>query len=198
MRFKKILQIGCGGIGSYFIDWVCRCIDMKQIEPLTEITIADHDMVELRQIRYQNFGLNEAGMNKAQALARRFKDYGIKAISRRIENESQLRGYDLIILCVDNEKTRELAVRYCHRHDKEFLDLRATGRRIFAMPKEKNPDSNLKFIDSKDTTEYSCQDRADLEKGYIQLGNVIIALWGCQMLLNLIRGHDNRTISMVV
>jgi len=46
--------------------------------------------------------------------------------------------------------------------------------------------------------EYSCQDKADLEKGHIQFGNRIIALWGTQMLLNLLRGHDNRTFTAIV
>ncbi len=194
----KILQIGCGGIGSYLIQEICECIEQEQIDSFNEIIIADDDMVELEQKKYQNFKLNEVGKNKAECLAKRFNEFGIKAIQKRIAKETQIKGCDLIILCVDNEKTRELIIKYCHKHDKEFIDLRADGRRIFAMPKEKRLEDNLKFVDSKDTKEYSCQDKSDLEKGFIQKGNKIIAMMGNQMLLNLIRGHSNKTISMVI
>ena len=76
--------------------------------------------------------------------------------------------------------------------------MRATGRKIFAMPKEHRLDDNLKFVDSKDLKEYGCQDKADLDMGRIQKGYKIVSMLGVQMLLNIIRGHNNRTISMVV
>lgn len=198
----KILQIGCGGIGSYLIPEIAECIEQEQIDNFkSKITIADSDIVELEQIKYQNFKDSEVGMNKAKALSDRHKLFDeklFKPITERIEKKSHLKGYDLIILCVDNERTREMVIRYCHEHNKEFIDLRATGRRIFAMPKERKLQDNLKFVDTKDLKEYSCQDKADLEKGFIQKGNKIIAQIGNQMLLNLMRGHSNRTISMGV
>ena len=200
----KILQIGCGGIGSYLIPEIAECIEQEQIDSFSnKITIADSDIVELEQIKrkYQNFKYDDVGMNKAKVLADRYKLFGerlFNPITERIEKESQLKGYDLIILCVDNEKTREMVIRYCHEHNKEFIDLRATGRRFFAMPKERRLQNNLRFVDTKDLMEYSCQDIADLEKGFIQKGNKIVAQIGNQMLLNLMRGHSNRTIIMGV
>jgi len=102
------------------------------------------------------------------------------------------------MLCVDNEKTREMVIRYCHSHNTDFIDLRATGRRLFAMPKNKILSENLKFVDGKDLKEYSCQDSSDLKKGYIQKGNKIVAMIGIQMLLNYLRGHPNRLVSVVI
>lgn len=198
----NILQIGCGGIGSYLISEIAECIEQEQINIFSnKIAVADSDIVELEQIRYQNFKDSEVGKNKAKALANRHKLFGerlFKAITQRIERKCQLKNYDLIILCVDNEKTREIVIRYCHEHNKEFIDLRTTGRRIFAMPKEKRLQDNLKFVDIGDLKEYTCQDIADLEKGWIQKGNKIVAQIGNQMLLNLLRGHSNRTISLGV
>ncbi len=95
---KKILQIGCGGVGSNLIKNICTCIEKEQVNPYTEITIADNDIVEIDQLRYQDFKINEVGKSKAVALAARFKEYGIKAINKRIEKESQLKNYDLIIM----------------------------------------------------------------------------------------------------
>lgn len=194
----KILQIGCGGIGSFLISEIAECIEQEQIDLFdTQIVLADQDIVELNQRKYQNFTLEEVGMNKAEALAKRFSKYGTEAFQKRIENENQLRGYDIIVLCVDNEKTRSMAIQYCYKHNAEFIDLRATGRRIFAMPKTTLND-NLKFVDIEDKKEYSCQEKSDLEKGRIQKGNKIAAVVGIQMLLNLLRGYSNKTISMVI
>jgi len=194
---QKILIIGCGGIGSYLIEHICDKMKKQQIDEYTKFEIADDDMVEIAQINYQNFKMQEIGMSKSKALAKRFKDYGLWAIERRIDKDKWLEGYDLIILCVDNEKTRKMVIEYCHTNYTEFLDLRATGRKYFAMPKT-NLKENLKFIDSKDKKEYSCQEKEDLKKGLYQMGNEIVAKIGTQMLLNLLRGHSNRIINGVI
>ncbi len=194
---QKILIIGAGGVGSYLIEHICDKMEKQQIDNYIKIDIADDDTVEVKQVNYQNFKLNEVGMSKSMALSKRFKHCGINAIEKRIDNEKYLQGYDLIILGVDNEKTRKMVVEYCHKQNVEFLDLRATGRRFFAMPKT-NIKENLKFIDSKDEKEYSCQEKEDLEKGLYQIGNEIVAKIGLQMLLNLLRGHDNRIINGVI
>ncbi len=192
----KILQIGCGGIGSYLIQEIVECIEQEQLR--ADVTIADDDMVELKQIKYQNFKLDEIGKSKSKVLSKRFNVFGIKALQKKITKYIQLKNYNLIILCVDNEPTRQMVIEYCHKHHKEFIDLRANGRRIFAMAKEKRIEDNIKFVDFKDLKNYSCQEKADLEKGLIQKGNKIIAMIGIQMLLNSVRGHNNKTISMLV
>ncbi|MFC1588447.1 ThiF family adenylyltransferase [Planctomycetota bacterium] len=194
----RILQIGCGGIGSYLIQEISECIEQGQINPYTKITIADNDIAEIDQLKYQNFNIDEVGQTKAKTLAIRYADSGIQAINNRITKEEQLKNYDVIILCVDNERTREKVIQYCHKYGKEFIDLRATGRRLFAMPKEATLEMNMKYVDSQDMNEYSCQDQADLDKEFIQKGNKIVAMIGVQMLLNLLRGHNNKIISMVV
>lgn len=193
----RVLQIGCGGIGSYLIEEIVDCIEQEQITAFTEICVADGDIVEVGQIQYQNFKLDEVGENKASAVSDRFREI-VLPIPKRIAQEKQLNSFDLIILCVDNEKTREMVIRYCHKNDREFIDLRATGRRVFAMPKENSLDLNLKFVDGKDATEYSCQEKVDMENGVVQKGNKIVAMLGIQMLLNFVRGNNNRTISVVI
>lgn len=194
----KILMVGIGGIGSTLLKEICECIDQEQIPPSIQITIADNDTIEIAQTKVYNYELKEAGQNKAETLAKRYETYGINAISKRITTEKQLKEYDIIILCADNEKIRELVIRHCHKKGKEFLDLRATGRRVFCMHKTEKLKDNLKFIDSKDMNEYSCQDKNDKKKGRIQKGYKIAAACGIQMLLNILRRHDNRMISIMV
>ena len=156
-----------------------------------DIKIVDDDMVELNQIKYQNFTKEEAGKSKAEVLGNRYNfEYAIE----RVGEGNTFGGFDLVVLCVDNDKTREFVVRHCHKNNIDFIDLRATGRRIFAMVKEKTLEKNLRFIDD-DNKEYSCQDKSDLDKGWVQMGNEIIATIGCQMILNISRGHNNKTLS---
>ena len=196
MKHYNILVIGCGGGGSWLVEELCRKIEQGQISASLEI--ADDDMVEMKQIRFDhNFTREDLGKNKAEVLVQRFGEMDIWA-KKRITTYRQLNGYDIIMLCVDNDKTREMVIKYCHRNDKEFFDLRATGRRMFVMPKEKKIEDNLKHIDSKDLNNYSCQDKKDIKKNYQQETHKITALWGVQMLLNYIRGYDNYTFTKVV
>lgn len=194
----RILIIGCGGIGSFLIAEVCRCIEIEQIDPNTELFVADNDLVEMEQVRYQNFAFEEAGLNKAQALAKRFKRVGVTAIKDRIKSDKQLKGYDLIVLCVDNDPTREMVIKYCFSKNVDFLDLRSSGRTVSAFPKLEKASDNLKFIDSNDTACYSCQDRNNLLMGRIDEGNRIVALIGVQMLLNSLRGLNNKVINLAI
>ncbi len=194
MNIDKVLIIGCGGIGSFLIEHIYKRQRNGQIDGFIDFSIADDDMVEMNQVKYQNFSITHAGETKSTILGQL---YGFKAINKRIEDVKQLKGYDLIILCVDNDYTRKMVVEYCHKKGVEFIDLRATGRRYFAMPKTTLKE-NMKFIDSEDKGEYSCQEKADLEKGLFQMGNEIVATIGCQMLLNILRGNTNRIINGVV
>jgi len=197
----KILQIGCGGIGSFYCEELYQCILQEQIPFGTEISIADSDIAEYEQMKYQNFSLKELGKNKAENLAKRFVIDNAKvftSIAKRITSENQLKGFEIIIMCVDNEPTRKMVIKYCHGNGIEFLDLRATGRRLFAMPKAVTFEENIKFVDCQDTIEYSCQEQKDREQGLIQKGNKIVALVGIQMTLNLLRGHRNRILNVVI
>lgn len=194
----KLLVLGAGGIGSWLIEELCKSIDQEQIDPNIEISIADNDSVEIDQIKYQNFTFDEAGLNKAQAFAKRFKPFGITAISKRIKTVSQLKGYDFIILCVDNDITRELVINYAFSRNINFLDLRADGRRISAFPKMPAKEYNLKLVDADDATCYSCQDPASLRLGRIDKGNRIVAIIGMQMFLNHLRGLNNKIINLTI
>lgn len=194
----RVLIIGAGGIGSFFLKELCGSMDDGQINITMDVSIADDDIVELNQIRYQNFVVNDAGLNKAEALAKRFKAYGITAVNKRIKTASQLKGYDFVVLCVDNDITRELVINHAFSKNIDFLDLRADGRRVSAFPRLSTKEENLRLIDAGDATCYSCQDPATLKLGRIDKGNRIVATIGMQMLLNNLRGLSNRMISLLI
>lgn len=196
-KILNTLVVGAGGIGSWVADELNNLSECGQV--CADITIADADMVELKQIEYMNFKRFEVGENKAQALADRYAGSGFRPVRDRVSSEEQLRHFDIVIVCVDNEPSRKLIIEACHKQNRDFIDLRATGRRIFAMRKGVALDEDLKFVDANDEKEYSCQEKKDLEKGEWQLGNKIVAGIGCQMLLDIKRGVKfPKVISMVV
>ena len=90
---RKVLVIGTGGIGSFLIQF------LDKVE-LYDITVADPDIVEAKNIPYQNFTKSEISQKKVYAIAR----YNSVVTSQTypILSEQQMKGYDLIICCVDN------------------------------------------------------------------------------------------------
>ncbi len=194
----RVLILGAGGIGSWLIEEMCECIEQEQIDPNIEVFVADNDIVEMEQIKYQNFDYREVGLNKAEALTKRFNQFGVTAIKNRIKTPKQLKGFDFILLCVDNDATRQMVIEHCFSKDVNFIDLRATGRRISAFPRLENKDSNLKFVDREDNVCYSCQERDGLKRGNIDKGNKIVALIGVQMFLNSIRGLGNKVVNLTI
>lgn len=190
----KILIIGVGGIGSWLIEEIARAIEIGQISPTVKFEIADNDMVEIKQLYYQNFKDEDIGESKAEILARRFKDYALKPIKKRITEKEQLKGYDLIICCADNNPIREMVFKFCHKNNKDFIDLRAESRYVMVLPKGKSLEADLETLDLKDITDGSCQKESDLERGWIMYGNKIVAMMGIQMLLNYLREQRNNKI----
>ena len=59
---RKILIIGAGGIGSHLIPALART-------NWYDITVFDPDIVETKNITYQNFTEAQVGMSKVEAMA---------------------------------------------------------------------------------------------------------------------------------
>lgn len=113
---RKILIIGAGGIGSYLIP-------MLDKTGLYEITVSDPDIVETKNLTYQNYTKGAVGQNKAMVIRDRFASVSF-ASKFPILTDRQLQGYDLIVCCVDNLDARRLL----YRSRVNWLDLRSQGR----------------------------------------------------------------------
>lgn len=115
-RTKPDLHIvGAGGIGGNLIYHLFRDRHVLQ-EKLGTIYLYDGDTVEEKNLLRQNFLDKEVGLNKAEALAERYKNYlPIKAMPiffdpgfkhGEIKNIDTISGNSIIICCVDNIRTR--------------------------------------------------------------------------------------------
>ena len=181
----KLAVVGCGGIGSYFIRNLSEMIKrdlsgFDKINPLA-IDLYDYDLVEERNLNYQNFEVENLDKNKAEVLADRT---GYKAIPEKIERAEQVAGYDFIVICADNNEVRNLI----YEAGKPFIDLRANGKTIMAYLTQKDDPEYLEL--TKDNGQKgSCQRAEDIEDRHIQCGNRIIAEIGIQFLADYLRGE---------
>jgi len=114
MKIRKVLVIGAGGIGSFLIPLLYKT-------ELYAITVYDPDIVELKNIPYQNFTKEDIGKNKSKVMCEK---YNVKGEPYFVLVPSQVMEYDLVICCADNLTVRRLM----YKHAPAWLDLRAQGR----------------------------------------------------------------------
>jgi len=193
---KKILICGCGGVGSNTIKFIADSVRQEQIDLETHFFIADNDLIEEKNLKYQNFTIDDLGENKAEVLAKRYRDeMVVNPLNKRIETEKDLEGYDLILSCVDNMETRKLIFEFCHKNNKDYLDFRSEGRMVMAFQKT-NLKDDLETLDVTDKNSGSCQREYDTERAIIQKSYLISSAIAIQMLLNYLRGEKNYKILM--
>ncbi len=113
----RLVQVGCGGSGSWLAPHVARAARMVQEEQGARVRVyyVDDDTVQAKNLRRQNFCEPELGQPKAVALARRYSSaYGVEAVAvaARFKGDPYLRDsyysdrLTLLIGCVDNPESR--------------------------------------------------------------------------------------------
>jgi hypothetical protein len=141
---RKVLVIGTGGIGSFLIPLLNRL-------NMYEITVADPDKVETKNLTYQNFLEDDVGKNKSKVMFDRHKS--IKKWSEYpVLTEKQMQGYDLVICCVDNIGLR----RTLYNTTVKWLDLRAQGRNAALVSYKADPKMYDTLLAGEEGS-FSCQ-----------------------------------------
>ena len=191
MEEKKLLIVGAGGIGSWLSFFLYDLMKAGQLDNAL-ITIADHDTVENKNLRYQKFEMDDITDNKALCMEAK---YDFVPIAERITSSEQLLPYDCIISCVDNTSFRRLMFNTCNKTGKYFIDLRSEGTTIMALTSHKKNDiETLLATIPEEIEDASCQRAFEFEGGIIQQGNKIIAGIGSQFVLNYMREDKNPAI----
>lgn len=176
----KIGVIGCGGIGSYFASHINRLVGLGQIKN-ANFTFFDDDKVEKKNILYQNFDPGDIGIDKTSALE--FKCLNLSFVNQRV-GYKELTGYDLIVLCADNNLIRRNAFKTYQDFKIPFIDARANGRMIGIFSNE--TENYLSTIDDSNESQ-SCQNPFQIAKEEIEFGNVIVAAALAQCVLTYTR-----------
>lgn len=119
---KKVLIIGCGGLGGYILEYLARL-------GVGHLTAADGDNFDISNLNRQLYSTPDLiGSNKAAAAARRIKTIAPSVNIRCIEaffNESNaddlILGQDLVIDALDNLSSRLLLEDVCERQNVPFV-----------------------------------------------------------------------------
>jgi len=189
----KVALVGAGGIGSYAVDIIADEEIKSSQMPDMHLTVFDDDLVERRNVLYQNFDEFHADgmMYKVDALVE--QGYAIDEVVReRVNTMDQLADFDVVMIAVDNVAFRRMVFK---AQDKVpyWIDLRAEGRESICI----NKDSKMTVDQLLEITQESlkpenntrgCAIEADLQAGLLQLGNRMAALFGAQALMNHYRG----------
>tara|TARA_A100001391_G_scaffold20193_1_gene11092 strand:- start:651 stop:1229 length:579 start_codon:yes stop_codon:yes gene_type:complete len=180
---KKILIVGAGGIGSFLIPLLDRV-------KIYDITVFDPDVVEEKNLLYQNYEKSDINSNKAEIMMTRYSSV-LLGSPYPILTHSQIKGYDLVVCCADNLAVRRMI--YMSKQNilngVKWLDLRAQGRNGVLI--SHLVDINLldTFLEGPDGS-FSCQagDWDGTGKG-VNLSHTIIAGMGAQWIQKYFNGE---------
>lgn len=179
----RVYVIGAGGIGSYFAAHIDKLLETNQLNSF-EFTFYDDDVVEQKNILYQNFEMIDVNQYKTEALSLRFMNLNYK--KKRVDH-TELAKANLVILCADNNKIRRDAYKVWSENKIPFIDARSNGSACGIYSSE--TENYLSTIDSSDDS-YSCQYKYQLDKKEVELGNVIISSILAQCVLNYARKNE--------
>lgn len=185
---KQVLVVGAGGIGSWLAFHLYQLNEHGQLDG-AYITFADDDTVDMDNLPYQNFELDDVLDLKTESLSAR---YGFGSLNKRLTKAAELKDYTCIVCAVDNTAFRKLLFKTAEKEAFYWIDLRSEGRAIAAFAKHKNNTlENMMLTIPKDVKNGSCQLDYEKKAGIIQNGNKIIASIGSQYILNWLRQEVN-------
>ena len=165
---RKILIIGVGGIGSFLVSTLDKV-------GIYNISVADPDIVESKNLTYQNFSKGHVGQNKASVIMDSYDS--VTSFSKYpVLTAKQMQGYDLVICCVDNLGLR----RTLYNTSIKWLDLRAQGRNAALVSHKADPKMYDMLLAGEEGS-FSCQgDSWDGSNKGVHFMQVAIAGLGAQ------------------
>ena len=113
---KKVIIVGCGGLGGYIVEALCRL-------GVGNISLVDDDIFDETNLNRQMLCLeSNLGTAKVEAAKQRIhlvnKDVSVRIHQVKLTQENAdtlLDGHDLIIDAVDNVPTRLIIQHYCNQ-----------------------------------------------------------------------------------
>lgn len=189
---KKLAIIGAGGIGSNLTELLVPALRRLSIQ--VEVIVMDDDVIESGNLGHQRYTDGELGMKKVDAMEARLKQEGsgviVKASGENLRRASQLRGFDLVVVCVDRPEPRRLV----HALEAPWLDLRCGGDGYVMLSSESSP-ALVKQM-TPDHPPMSCQHPGALDEGNLEFGFAAAAAFGAQWALQHLRGNKTPVQAM--
>ena len=174
---RKIMIIGVGGIGSYLAPLLNKVGTYSMF-------LADPDIVEEKNLSYQNFDKTTVGKKKVNSLYlnRHIRsDYPIKTDACLRKDKM-----DLIVCCADNLDVRRLV----YNSDVPWLDLRAQGRMGLLVCYKEDKKMYSTLTAGPDGS-FSCQgDAWDKSNAGVHFTHVAVAGYGAEWIQRYFNGED--------
>lgn len=128
VKDKKVLVCGCGGVGSFVAEGLCR-------SGLGNITLLDYDKVEPSNLNRQLMTTKDnIGERKIDALKRRLEevsDARVDTIEAFIDENFVLdKDYDYVVDCIDTLTAKFRLVKLCHEKGIPVLSSLGSARRL--------------------------------------------------------------------
>ena len=183
----KICLIGAGGIGSMLVHLLAPSLSASKSK--INFHIFDSDIVEDRNIQFQQFSNSDIGFTKVSCLSKSYSkgNFQIRAIEYDLDDNTNLSCYDYVICAVDNAKARKLV----HSKSKKWIDLRSTGDGCVYLTDK----TSQSLIEAMTTENWgSCQQEGAVESGFIEYGYAICAATGAQWLHDHLKFGDSNII----
>lgn len=142
---KKILVIGCGGLGGFVVEGLSRVGFM-------DISLCDYDFIEESNLNRQLLAVEEnIGKSKVQEGYKRIKkineDILVNIFEEKFPNEKingKMKEYDLIIDCLDSIETRKKLEEKCIEENKKLVYASIAGNYgYFGVSNKDNPIINI-------------------------------------------------------
>ena len=182
---RKILIIGVGGIGSFLVPLLDKV-------GMYDISVADPDKVETKNLTYQNFTEEDVNFHKVSRMNARYNSVN-KASKFPILTAKQMQGYDLVVCCVDNLSVR----RTLYNSNIKWLDLRAQGRNGAFVTSDADPKMYDSLLAGPDGS-FSCQGNSwDGSNSGVHFMQVVIAGIGAQWIQRWFNKEDVKSFMVI-
>ena len=187
----KLLVVGLGGIGSQLTELIVPALDISGLN--VELNLMDNDVVDESNLAHQRFSRKDTNIPKVEALQQRYQQYEhVKTIAHNnnLTVQSQLEGYDIIVVAVDRQEPRDLV----HSSNAQWVDLRCQGDGWMLIDSDTNTNILNRIPNNKQPV--GCQLPGAIENGNIEFGFAAVAALGAQWVmqkLRIINGHQSKT-----
>lgn len=167
----KTVIIGLGGIGSHLSNLICRFLNYQS--DMSKVLLVDGDEFEMKNRERQDFSDfgNKAKIKYAE-LRGCFLNLDLSYSPYYVDekNMNMIEDDDIVLLCVDNHKTRKLVSDYCSKMNNitlisggnELTDgnvqifIRKEGKNVTPTLTDYHPEINNP--DDKSPDEMSCEE----------------------------------------
>lgn len=132
IQSKKVIVLGCGGVGGYVVEALVRC-------GIRNITIVDKDVVDITNKNRQIIALDSTiGMYKVDAMKLRLEDINefvkVKTVKKFIKSDSleelSLGSYDYIVDCIDDVQVKVALAKYALNGNLKLIISTGTAKKL--------------------------------------------------------------------